>query len=137
MTELSTDTESELVKAAAAARSNAYAPYSKFHVGAALLTQDGDVFVGCNVENASYGMTICAERVAATSAVAAGQTAFVAIALSISGGQTPCGACRQFLAEFSPELPVVIHNSDTDAITRTSLAVLLPAQFQFEGPNAD
>ncbi|MCL4111410.1 UNVERIFIED_CONTAM: hypothetical protein GTU68_032318 [Idotea baltica] len=131
---LSSEAEQNLIHSASAARDNAYAPYSKFHVGAAILTDNGDVFVGCNVENASYGMTICAERVAATSAVAAGQQQFVAVALSLPGGQTPCGACRQFLAEFQPDLPVLIHDADSGRVSKTTLTKLLPAQFEFDGP---
>ena len=137
MMQLTPELESQLVQSAAVAASNAYAPYSKFQVGAALLAESGEIFIGCNVENASYGMTICAERVAATSAVAAGQRSFVAIALSISGGGTPCGACRQFLAEFNPALPVLIHDSDSKQVARMSLDELLPSRFEFEGPDSD
>ena len=97
-----------LVAAALEARRQAYAPYSKFAVGAALLTSTGRIFPGCNVENTSYGLTICAERTAACSAVAAGEREFTAIAVALSGGGTPCGACRQFLAEFNPALPVFL-----------------------------
>lgn len=89
-------------------RERAYAPYSQFTVGAALVTDDGTVFGGANVENASYGLAICAERTAAVTAVAAGHTSFRAIA--IAGPETtvtaPCGACRQFLNEFNPQLEV-------------------------------
>lgn len=99
----------ELVTRARAARERAYAPYSDFAVGAALRTEDGRVFDGANVENASYGLTICAERVAAAGAVAAGVRRIEAIA--VVGGSTrpaaPCGACRQFLFEFNPEMLVV------------------------------
>ena len=137
MTQMTPKLETRLIEAAASAGSNAYAPYSRFPVGAALLTESGRIFIGCNVENASYGMTICAERVAATSAIAAGQQTFVAIALSLSGGGTPCGACRQFLAEFNPALPVLIHDSVADGVVRMSLAELLPSRFQFAGPDSD
>jgi cytidine deaminase len=85
-------------------RRNAYAPYSNFRVGAALLTKDGNVFTGCNVENISFGLTICAERAAVVAAIAAGATDFVAIAI-VSDSATPvspCGACRQVLSEFVP-----------------------------------
>ncbi len=126
-------TNAELIEAARKARINAYAPYSNFAVGAALLTDKGDVFIGCNVENASFGLTICAERVAATTAVAAGQKSFVRLALSLPEGGTPCGACRQFLAEFSNDLEILIDDSDKENSVRdTSLAVLLPDQFSFE-----
>jgi cytidine deaminase len=120
-----------LIAAALDARLRAYAPYSKFLVGAALETASGRVFTGCNVENVSYGLTICAERTAATSAVAAGEREFVRIALALSGGGTPCGACRQFLAEFNPRLPITIVDADApQRIIETDLATLLPSQFQ-------
>jgi cytidine deaminase len=120
-----------LIAAALEARSRAYAPYSKFLVGAALRTRSGRVFAGCNVENCSYGLTICAERTAATSAVAAGERDFEAIALALSGAGTPCGACRQFLAEFNPHLPVVIVDADDPTrIVETDLATLLPGRFE-------
>ena len=91
-----------LVKAASGARAQAHAPYSNFTVGAALLAADGRVFAGCNVENASYGLTVCAERVAIQTAVADGEHAFEAVAIvtSADGAISPCGACRQVLAEF-------------------------------------
>lgn len=97
-----------LLKKAWTARDKAYARYSNFKVGAALLTESGLVFMGCNVENASYGLTICAERVAATAAVASGIQKFSALALAAETGSPvlPCGACRQFLAEFNPALPL-------------------------------
>lgn len=124
-----------LVAAALDARRRAYAPYSKFAVGAALRTADGRVFIGCNVENCSYGLTICAERTAAASAVAAGAREFTALALALSGGGTPCGACRQFLAEFSPKLPIVIVDADApERVIETDLERLLPGRFEFHAP---
>ncbi|MBA4017066.1 MAG: cytidine deaminase [Pirellula sp.] len=120
-----------LIAAALAARERSYSPYSKFAVGAALLTSKGEVFTGCNVENCSYGLTICAERTAACTAVAAGRREFTALALALSGGGTPCGACRQFLAEFSPNLPIYIVDADAPGkIMETSLDVLLPGRFE-------
>ena len=125
--------DSDLIAAARKVRLQAYAPYSNFAVGAAVLTNKGDVFVGCNVENASFGLTICAERVAATTAVAAGQRDFVRLALSLPEGGTPCGACRQFLSEFSDELEVLIDDSDKEGSVRTTtLSALLPDRFSFE-----
>lgn len=122
-----------LVTAALDARRRAYAPYSKFLVGAALETASGKVFTGCNVENGSYGLTICAERTAATSAVAAGEREFKRIALALSGAGTPCGACRQFLAEFNPALPITIVDADApDRIVETDLATLLPHGFRLK-----
>ena len=99
----------ELIHAASGARKQAYAPYSGFAVGAAVQCKSGAVFVCSNIENISYGLTICAERIAVASAVAAGQREFVAIAgvADTSEPIVPCGACRQFLAEFAPELIIV------------------------------
>ena len=122
-----------LVAAALEARQRAYAPYSKFLVGAAIETTSGKIFVGCNVENCSYGLTICAERTAATSAVAAGQRDFKRIALALSGAGTPCGACRQVLAEFNPQLPITIVDADDPTrIVETDLETLLPGRFEFK-----
>src|SRR5689334_5222747 len=94
-----------LAEKAAEARQRAYAPYSNFFVGAAIMTHDGKIYQGCNVENASYGLAICAERTAAVKAASDGVRSFKAIAVSVPGGGTPCGACRQFLNEFNPDLP--------------------------------
>ena len=98
-----------LVKIAADVRLKAYAPYSNFKVGAALRAASGEVFTGCNVENVSYGLTICAERVAIGAAVASGVTKFDQLAIISDSEEpvVPCGACRQVLAEFCPELPIV------------------------------
>ena len=122
-------TPSELLKLAAEARNLAYAPYSKFQVGAALLAENGEVFSGCNVENASYGMTICAERTAVFKAVAAGARSFTAIAISVPGGGSPCGACRQVLNEFSPSLTVYLGDENGQLIRETTLSALLPDAF--------
>jgi cytidine deaminase len=123
----------ELIQAAMDAQQRAFCPYSNFPVGAALRTESGKIYQGVNVENASFGLTLCAERVAAAGAVAAGDRDFVAIAVVSRGGVTPCGACRQFLAEFSPSLPIVMVDSERPtAIRQTTLDVLLPSRF--EGP---
>ncbi|MBX3461537.1 MAG: cytidine deaminase [Planctomycetes bacterium] len=121
-----------LAAAAWAVRSHAYAPASGFQVGAAVLAADGRAFVGCNVENASYGLTICAERAAVCAAVAAGARDLraVAIATALAVPATPCGACRQVLAEFGPDLEVLLLG-DHGARQLTTLAVLLPAPFTF------
>jgi len=123
----------ELVRAALEAQKHAFCPYSRFPVGAALRTADGKIYQGVNVENASFGLTLCAERVAASTAVAAGMRDFAAIVVASRGGVSPCGACRQFLAEFNPNLPIIIVDSDRpDAVKDSTLNVLLPARF--EGP---
>lgn len=102
-------TDSDLLTAAITARDRAYAPYSNFRVGAALLTTDGRVFVGCNVENISLGLTLCAERTAVVSALAAGATSFSALSIAADTITpiSPCGACRQVLAEFAPTLRIL------------------------------
>ena len=111
-------------------RGQAYAPYSHFHVGAAVLTDSGEIFAGCNVENASYGLTICAERAAVCSAVAAGHKQIVAVAVVTGGGASPCGACRQVLAEFGPAMAVVLVDADDPSRVRTTtLEKLLPDGF--------
>jgi len=119
-----------LITAAIIAREKAYAPYSRFLVGAALLSADGQVFTGCNVENASYGLALCAERGAIVRAVADGQREFVAIAVAASPLATPCGACRQFIAEFGLGILVASVDADDPAkVSRWSIADLLPESF--------
>ncbi len=118
----------ELVGQALQARQRAYAPYSHYWVGAALLTADGLVIQGCNVENASYGATICAERVALTAAVAQGKRDFVAIAVATRNGGAPCGICRQVMAELGPTMVVYIADEQGNFRT-TSVAALLPDWF--------
>jgi cytidine deaminase len=130
----STFDEDALAAAAAAARSAAHAPYSAYAVGAALLCADGTVVVGCNVENASYGLTVCAERTAVFSAVASGERRFVAIAVATADGGSPCGACRQVLREFLPPptdaaFPILIVDAKGGIVGRRTLAELLPESF--------
>jgi cytidine deaminase len=122
--------QKRLIQAALEARARAHAPYSKFHVGAAVRTAAGDIFAGCNVENASYGLTICAERAAVCAAVAAGHKQLTAVAVVTSGGYAPCGACRQVLAEFGPTMDVILVDADDPSRVRTTtLDKLLPDSF--------
>jgi cytidine deaminase len=126
-----TANELALFERAAQARSLAHAPYSQFPVGAALLAEDGRVIVAANVENASYGLTICAERAAICRAVAEGALHFAAVAVAGRDDArtvSPCGACRQVLAEFAPELTVVYRHGGQ--LVAEGLDVLLPAQFE-------
>lgn len=121
--------EAALVEAAGRAACAAYAPYSGFKVGAALLAGDGQIVTGCNVENASFGLTICAERAVVCRAVADGLRDFAALAVCAPGGAPPCGACRQVLHEFSPVLRVVLCSADGDILARHNLSALLPHSF--------
>ena len=124
-----------IIQAAIDARQRAYAKYSGYQVGAALLCSSGEIVTGCNVENASYGLTLCAERVAIGSAVAQGHREFSAIAIATADGSAPCGACRQVLAEFSPDLPILLGPLEPPGdVVITSLDLLLPRQFQFDKP---
>ena len=126
----------ELINAAAAVRMRAYAPYSKFLVGAALRADDGTLYAGCNVENASYGLTVCAERNALFQMVAAGRRMVTEIAIATPGGHAPCGACRQVMSEFAAELVVWMVDVDPSgkpvAATRSTLDELLPLRFVLE-----
>jgi cytidine deaminase len=120
--------EQQLIALAAEARQSAYAPYSGFPVGAALLGKSGHVYTGCNVENASYSLTICAERVALFKAVSEGECEFEAIAIVTANGATPCGACRQVLTEFGPDMRVLIATPER-LISVSNAAELLPGAF--------
>jgi cytidine deaminase len=119
-----------LMREAVAARTASHSPYSRFPVGAALLAASGRVFHGCNVENASFGLTCCAERNAVFAAVAAGERVFTAIAVTArsGAGAPPCGACRQVLAEFSPDLWVYWRDT-RGRMLKKRLSALLPDQF--------
>ena len=128
-------TEQELCAAAKAAMAQAYAPYSGYHVGAALLTKAGTVYTGCNIENASYTPTVCAERTAVFKAVSEGEREFAMLAVcggrggEIAGAFPPCGVCRQVLAEFCPpEFPVLLVTGES-TFEKYTLAELLPMGF--------
>ena len=123
-------TDQELITLAFQALERSYSPYSHFPVGAALLAEDGQVFTGCNVENAAYGSTICAERTALVKAVSEGCTSFVKLAVAGKSADycTPCGACRQMLYEFAPGLTVLSARDDGAYVSHT-LNELLPMGF--------
>lgn len=125
----------ELMKIARKARQNAYAPYSHFAVGAALLAESGRVYTGCNIENASYGLTCCAERNAIFAAVCAGERRFKMLAVAADSLEpvAPCGACRQVIAEFG--IPLVVMGNLKEAIKTMSAEELLPYGFGQESMN--
>lgn len=126
--------ENELITQARAARERAYVPYSHFAVGAALLTADGQVFTGCNIENSSFGLTNCAERTAMFKAISEGKRQFASLTVigDTAGPVSPCGACRQVLAEFAaPDMPVILTNLHGD-VQRTTVTGLLPYAFKGE-----
>ena len=127
------DTEiAALVEHARAVREKAYAPYSDFPVGAALLTSNGEIYSGVNIENASYPATVCAERVAIFTAVATGARDIVALAVVTRGAGSPCGICRQVLAEFGTNITVIIAHETGTVREVTTISLLLPDSF---GPN--
>lgn len=129
MNEGSSGKKEDLIALALEARKKAYAPYSRFPVGAALLAESGQIYTGCNVENASYGLSICAERVALFKAVAAGERRFKAIAVVTETMATPCGSCRQVLAEFGEgELQVIVADLEGQ-MEVYALGELLPVTF--------
>ena len=124
------DKKEILITAAKDAAQNAYTPYSGFHVGAAVITADGNIFAGCNVENASYGLTVCAERIAVFNAVAAGKKDFCEMVIYTDTEIPfyPCGACRQVLSEFNPDLKItVVWQNGREEL---SLSSLLPKRFK-------
>ena len=121
----------KLYETAKDAAKNAFAPFSNFHVGAALLASDGRIFTGCNVENSSHGATICAERTALVKAVSEGSRDFIAIAVVSQDGEAwPCGICRQVLYEFSPEMLVITGNDEHLDVVK--LNELLPHGFRLD-----
>ncbi len=119
----------DLIRQASEARGQAYAPYSEFAVGAALLGESGRVYPGCNIENVSFGLTVCAERVALFKAVSEGERRFRAVAVVTATGVTPCGACRQVLSEFAPDLEVLVAREGASDYQVHYLPDLLPHSF--------
>jgi cytidine deaminase len=126
---LTPELREKLVETALQARQWAYAPYSKYTVGAALLTASGKIYEGVNIENAAYPVTICAERVAVFKAVSEGERDFKAIVVATENGGSPCGSCRQVLAEFGVETVVLIVNAAGQLVQETSVDKLLPGAF--------
>lgn len=119
----------KLIQAANRVRENAYAPYSDYPVGAAILTTSGKIFTGANVENAVYPLTMCAERSAVFNAVASGEREFSVIAVATENGGTPCGSCRQVLSEFSLDIKVIIVDENENIVQVTTVGELLPGAF--------
>jgi len=118
----------DLLDAARQARENSYSPYSKFSVGAAVRASSGRIYTGCNIENAAYGLTVCAERVAIWKAVSEGEREFTGLAVVTDSRSTPCGSCRQVMREFVDDLPVLIGDLSDEAFL-TRLGELLPHAF--------
>jgi cytidine deaminase len=127
---LDQEKKQELLKSASQARQWAYVPYSKYAVGAALLTASGRIYDGVNIENAAYPVTICAERVAIFKAVSNGERDFQAIAVVTRNGGMPCGSCRQVMAEFSPDMAVIVADENENVVSETTLSDLLPGAFR-------
>ncbi len=123
------DEKQTLIARALAVRQWAYAPYSHYQVGAALLAGSGKFYDGCNVENAAYGSSICAERTALVKAVSEGERQFEAVAVVTDNGGSPCGSCRQMLAEFGLSMKVLLINKEGTLLRETTLAELLPDAF--------
>jgi len=126
------EVQKELISLAIKSRQIAYAPYSNFLVGAALLTADGSIYTGCNVENTSYGLCICAERTAICKAVSEGHQEFQAIAVAAIPFATPCGACRQFIVEFGKQIEVIAVDANNPEHVKTwAIEDLIPENFKF------
>ena len=126
---LTDEMKQKLIDSSLAARSWAYAPYSRYKVGAAVLTSSGKIYDGVNVENAAYPTSICAERVAVFKAVSEGEREFTALAVASNNGGAPCGACRQVLSEFGQDIKVLIVNGEGVVEQETTIAELLPGAF--------
>ena len=122
----------KLIAAAVSVRKKAYSPYSHYAVGAAVLTESGKIFTGVNIENAAYPSSICAERVAIFKAVSEGERQFTACAVVTDNGGPPCGACRQVMVEFNPEMDILIANGNGDHVLETTVKGLLPYAFRPE-----
>ena len=127
--QLKTSEVERLARAAIDARDQAYAPHSHFYVGAAILLPNGEIVSGCNIENASYSLTLCAERVAVGSAIAGGHRSWRAVAIASVGGVTPCGACRQFLVEFGADVELILVDVLDGSRRTMKLRQLLPDAF--------
>lgn len=127
--DVSRERKEHVMKLACEVRQHAYAPYSNYLVGAALLTKEGTIFLGCNVENASYGLTCCAERVAIFKALSEKVSEWVAIAIVTKDGGAPCGACRQVMNEFNPDLLVWLGDEKGHLVREMTLKQLLPDAF--------
>jgi cytidine deaminase len=126
---LTQEARQQLIESASRARKFAYVPYSKYPVGAALITQSGKVYTGCNIENAAFPVTNCAERTAVFKAVSEGERKFQALALVTENGGSPCGACRQVLAEFGLDTVIYICNGKGEILQELTVAELLPQAF--------
>lgn len=126
---LTDEVRQKLIRSALEARQRAYAPYSNYPVGAALLAKSGRIYQGVNIENAAYPTTICAERVAIFNAVSEGERKFDAIAVVTQNGGTPCGSCRQVMAEFGLDTIVLIADAEGRIVNETDVSGLLPAAF--------
>ena len=129
MSRLTKEEKKSLIEIAAEARRRAYAPYSKYQVGAALRTRSGRLFTGCNIENAAYPTTICAERVAIFKAISEGERDFEVIAVVTANGGSPCGSCRQVMAEFGLDTIVLIADEKGNLVQETTVSGLLPLAF--------
>jgi cytidine deaminase len=129
MTHLNDEERQSLIDLANEARRRAYAPYSHYQVGAALRTRSGRIFTGCNVENAAYPQCMCAERVAIFKAVSEGETEFEVLAVATPNGGSPCGGCRQVMAEFGLDTIVLIADGDGRLVLETTVGGLLPGAF--------
>jgi len=128
--EFNEEAKKSLIQEALQVRENAYAPYSTYKVGAALRTKKGNIYTGANVENAAYSVTMCAERAAVFSAIAAGEREFDALVVATRNGGTPCGSCRQVLSEYGLDIQVLIVDETGDIKQETSVRDLLPSAFQ-------